>query len=259
MASVFPIYKPRGMTPLECVNTFKERYPEHASSTISYAGRLDPMAEGLLILLLNEANKEREHYQHLPKTYDFTVLFGIGTDSYDLLGKITAITTDAKISKSLITEGFVSSFVTSFTQAYPPFSSKPVQGKPLFHWARENKLDSIKIPTKDVEIFSLVTTATSTITFNELITDLRVIIPKIKGDFRQEEILNEWERYYKKYSHAEFLTVSFSASCTSGTYIRSLAHRMGNLLGYDALALQIIKTNQGDFTINNSLPIFSEK
>jgi tRNA U55 pseudouridine synthase TruB len=61
------VYKPQGATPLDAVTMFKARHPEYAGSTVSYAGRLDPMAEGLLILLIGDENRNRKHYERLRK------------------------------------------------------------------------------------------------------------------------------------------------------------------------------------------------
>ena len=86
MNKIINIYKPISLTPLQVVEKFKEQFPEYAESKISYAGRLDPLAEGVLILLIDEENKNREKYQRLDKEYEFEVLFGVATDTYDLLG-----------------------------------------------------------------------------------------------------------------------------------------------------------------------------
>src|SRR6185436_12995765 len=82
------LHKPLGLSPLEVIKLFKQQNFEYASATISYAGRLDPMADGLLLLLVNEENTQRKLYEALPKTYEFTVLLGVETDTYDILGKI---------------------------------------------------------------------------------------------------------------------------------------------------------------------------
>ena len=86
MDKVVNVYKPISPTPLQVVEKFREKHPEYAESKISYAGRLDPLAEGVLLLLIDKENKKREKYQKLDKEYEFEVLFGAATDTYDLLG-----------------------------------------------------------------------------------------------------------------------------------------------------------------------------
>ena len=54
-----------GETPLELILKFKRKNPEYENEKIAYAGRLDPMADGLLLLLLGEENKKRKSYEDL--------------------------------------------------------------------------------------------------------------------------------------------------------------------------------------------------
>jgi tRNA pseudouridine(55) synthase len=85
---VITIYKKKGETPYEALMRLRLARPEYAALPLSYAGRLDPMAEGVLIVLVGEENKYREKYLDLEKTYKVQILFGIGTDTYDVLGKV---------------------------------------------------------------------------------------------------------------------------------------------------------------------------
>src|SRR5690348_16589190 len=71
------------------VVALKKQFPELATSRIGYAGRLDPMAEGLLLLLVGDENKQRVSYEKLAKVYSVELLFGFATDSHDILGLIT--------------------------------------------------------------------------------------------------------------------------------------------------------------------------
>ncbi|PSO45951.1 MAG: tRNA pseudouridine(55) synthase, partial [Parcubacteria group bacterium QH_9_35_7] len=59
--------KPISLTPLQTIEKFKEQNPKYKDKKMSYAGRLDPMAEGLLLCLVGEENKNREEYQQLEK------------------------------------------------------------------------------------------------------------------------------------------------------------------------------------------------
>src|SRR4029077_12126698 len=139
---------PWGQTPLQTVKKLQKQNQKYQNIKIGYAGRLDPMADGLLLLLLGRENKKRKKYEDLAKQYEFTVLFGVATDSYDLLGKLT------KVCKTTINETRIrqatKQFVGTYNQPYPPYSSKTVNGKPLYFYARENRLSEIIIPTKNV-------------------------------------------------------------------------------------------------------------
>src|SRR5690242_6674833 len=86
MEGIHALYKTLGETPLECIQRFKKENPEFEKVNMTYAGRLDPMAEGLLLVLSGELVKEKEKYLDLPKTYIVEVLWGVETDTLDILG-----------------------------------------------------------------------------------------------------------------------------------------------------------------------------
>ena len=66
---VISIFKPLGLTSYQAIKLFKQKHPQYADEKISPAGRLDPMAEGILLLLLGEENKKRNEYEKLEKEY----------------------------------------------------------------------------------------------------------------------------------------------------------------------------------------------
>ena len=68
MDSVLTVYKKRGETPLQALNRLRKEAPKLENEILSYAGRLDPLAEGLMLVLIGEANKKREKYLNLDKT-----------------------------------------------------------------------------------------------------------------------------------------------------------------------------------------------
>src|SRR5262245_8184953 len=90
MKKVLPIYKPVCLTPNQLIEQLRNKHPEYQNEKIGFAGRLDPMAHGLMLLLIGYENKNRTEYLNLDKTYYFKILLGVETDSYDLLGLITS-------------------------------------------------------------------------------------------------------------------------------------------------------------------------
>lgn len=80
------LYKKVGETPLECLGRWVKQNPKYENMKMTYAGRLDPMAEGELLVLVGEECYEKEKYLGLDKEYEFDILFGFGTDTYDILG-----------------------------------------------------------------------------------------------------------------------------------------------------------------------------
>lgn len=251
-SGVVPIYKPLGMTPLETVSIFKEQYPEYKTQTISYAGRLDPMAEGVLLLLIGEANKKRKIYENAPKEYSAKIIFGIDTDTFDTLGIVKKIDKKRALSIGEIKKA-VNDFIGKSVQLYPPYSSKPVRGKPLFWWARNNRLSEVQIPSKEIEIFSLEIFGSELVTFSEIVKEISEKIKKVTGDFRQNKILQSWNTCNTKNSNIKMRIVEMNITCSTGTYIRRLASDIGKRLGYGGVVMSLTRTRIGEFTIRDCI------
>lgn len=252
MNRILSVYKPRGKTPLQMVENIKQHFPDLADETVSYAGRLDPMAEGLLLLLIGDENKKRKDYEDLVKTYEVEILIGLSTDSYDLLGKITAHDPSNHPKLKTICD-VASSFLGEHEFPYPPYSSKPVNGKPLYYWARKNELASITIPTKRIEIISLTLETTKEITGKEVATNATSLIETISGDFRQEEILTQWRSFKEANEKKTYMVVKLLVVCSSGSYMRTLAHLLGEKLDSSALAYSIKRTQIGTLTLKDCI------
>lgn len=229
-------WKNSGETPLEALGRFRVRFPEYAAEKLSYAGRLDPLAEGELLILIGETNKKREQYLGFDKEYEFTVLFGVSTDTHDLLGMVESVQvpqTEISIASSR--------YIGENLLPYPAYSSKTVEGKPLFAWAREGKLKEIVVPQQHSRIVSLEETSRGEISSNELLIQLEKIVAQVSGDFRQEKIIKKWKEALS-FEQDAFPLVSFRARVGSGTYIRSLVHLMGKEISVPSLAYAIRRT-----------------
>src|SRR3712207_2873397 len=100
MNKILNIYKPVGFTPLEMITALLKEFPEYKDKKIGYAGRLDPLAHGVLLLMIGDATKQRKDYLGLDKMYEFEVLFGVETDTYDLLGFVK----ERKVVESIVKE-----------------------------------------------------------------------------------------------------------------------------------------------------------
>ncbi|MBI5452916.1 hypothetical protein HY945_05645 [Candidatus Gottesmanbacteria bacterium] len=296
MKQLLNIYKPQGSTPLEAIKLVRKKFPELKNEKIGYAGRLDPLAHGVLLLMIGEEiTKQKDKFLNLPKEYEFEVVFGISTDTYDALGilqnKSVIARSESRLNREKTTkqsqlnkrlprsfsvarndvEKFISSKLGKQTQIYPPFSSKTVNGKPLFWWAKNNKLAEIKIPEREIEIYDFKLLEIKQISAIKLKEKIMKQIELVDGDFRQEKIKTKWEEFFTNYCHAElnsasinkknpkqvlddaFTTARFSISCSSGTYIRSLTNELGGKLGIGAITLDINRTKVGDNLLQNSL------
>ncbi len=251
--TVITTYKKRGETPLACLERLRKEQPTLKDETLSYAGRLDPMAEGVMLVLVGDENKNREKYLALTKEYTFDVLFGFSTDTYDLFGKLTnAIDkqSNTRVSFTKVLDA-LDTFRGKFTQVYPPYSSKTVLGKPLFEWAREGKLKEIKIPIREVEIYESAVVGMQTITSEDLWQKIYNDLLLLRGDFRQKEIHDCWEDNLRTLYGEVFSVATISLSCSSGTYMRRLADDIGKSVGVPALASRIVRTKVGEYDLES--------
>ncbi len=87
---IYNIYKPIGLTPLQALEAFRKQAKLPAGLKMSYAGRLDPLAEGVLVIICGDKLKQKDKFLKLNKTYQAKILFGVSTDTFDLMGKITS-------------------------------------------------------------------------------------------------------------------------------------------------------------------------
>jgi len=257
------LYKNRGETPLECINRFKIDNPEYKNEKMTYAGRLDPLAEGLLLVLVGEECKKKEKYLGLDKEYEVDILFGFATDTYDILGVIKSKVESYKVATNLEIQKILETFVGKFLQKYPAFSSKNIKkilktrkngglalrreaGKgesSVFSETEEETMD------KEVEIKTIEFLGERTVSKQDLEKYIIDSVNLVKGDFRQKEILNKWEKAWSRSVLDEFSVFSIKVNCTSGTYMRSLANSIGEKINVPALALNIKRIKIGHYKI----------
>ena len=245
-----------GETPLEVLETWRKTRPDLSGVPLAYAGRLDPMASGKLLVLIGEECKKQTEYHNLDKEYTVEILFGLHSDSGDVLGLIEESTSP------LLTESAVSNvlktFVGSIEFPYPVFSSKTVQGKPLHTWAVENRLDEITIPTRTSEIYQLSLDELRTLTRDEVVEQsLQNIesIPKVTdprkalgNDFRRPEVRSAWASIGSNGSPSDnFYIAKITCICSSGTYMRTLSELIAKKLKTEGLAFSIHRTTIGTF------------
>ncbi|MDD2935042.1 MAG: hypothetical protein PHX25_01050 [Candidatus Pacebacteria bacterium] len=238
---IFELYKKEGETPLEAMERFRKENLEIGDQKMTYAGRLDPMAEGVLLVLAGEECKNKEKYLGLDKEYEFEILWGFQTDTYDILGisqKLFSNSQEYKNRYSDILENIgmsemIEKIKGKFRQKYPPYSSMTVSGKQLFQWARESRLNEIDIPEQEVEIYRAEFLGNRKIEREELLKNILERIDKVNGDFRQEQIKNEWKNLLGNHLEtrfpSEFVVSKFRIKCSSGTYMRGIANDLGGI------------------------------
>jgi tRNA pseudouridine(55) synthase len=243
-AEILELHKNLGETPLECLLRYRAEHPEYKDVKMTYLGRLDPMAEGLLLVLAGNT-KERQHYLDLDKTYEFEVLWGIGSDSFDILGKVEEGVFPNKLENKMA--GLLKKISAKTTQLYPLFSSKSFGGD--FMKARDQKIEGYDLPEKRIKIFSLEHIHTRVITGREILEEVTRRLALVKGDFRQSEVLSSWRNLLGIHLNEFYLISKLVTDVSSGTYVRGLSRDMGEILNTQALAWSIKRTRVGDFKL----------
>ena len=246
-AEILQLNKNLGETPLECLKRFKADNPQYEETKMTYLGRLDPMAEGLLLVLAGNT-REKERYLAFDKTYEFEVLWQFSSDTYDILGIVNGPDKfPQKLEEKM--DKLLAKIMGKKTQEYPAYSSRTVSGKSLFMWARENKIEEIDIPQRNIKIFSTGHIHTRAITGKEIWEEVSRKVALVSGDFRQDKILTAWQNTLITKPNEVFLISKFRADVSSGTYIRGLAHEMGKILNSAGLAYGIKRTRVGEYLI----------
>ena len=245
-----------GQTPLQCVEIYKQTHAELDGVPMAYAGRLDPMAEGKLLVLLGDECKVQEKYHSLDKEYEFEVLFGVQSDTADVLGLLETCSVPPLSSANI--NAVIANMVGHVELPYPHFSSKTVQGKPLHVWKLEGKIDQIQIPTKRSQIYkfslSNVRTATAQEVYvyaSEKIETIPTVTEESKAlgnDFRRIDVRKSWSTFINDSKpEAKYFIASFTCIASSGTYMRTLAEVIAKELHTCGLAYSINRTKIGRY------------
>ncbi len=245
-----------GETPLECMEKWREAQPPaYKTTSLTYAGRLDPMASGKLLVLIGEECKKKDEYLGLDKEYEFSVLLGASSDTGDVLGLVTTQST-TDFSKAKIRHAS-NQLIGQISLPYPKFSSKTVNGKPLHTWTIENRLHEITIPTKTSTIYKLSLLKLETIKAAELykavsykIETIPTVTEKRKAlgnDFRRPDIRDSWKKFLATNTDKDFQIATFRCTASSGTYMRTLAEVLAKQLGTTGLAYSIHRTKIGRY------------
>jgi tRNA pseudouridine55 synthase len=201
------INKPKGKTSHDVVDAVR-----HLAGfrQIGHLGTLDPLATGVLVLLLGRATRLVQFYTGRRKRYKAGFRFGFATDAYDSDGEAQGPDTAPVLDAALL-EKFAAERIGRFEQMPPPFSAKKVKGRPAYELAR--KKQPVELKAVEVELF----------------------------EFKLTEIEGSIAR--------------FVIECSSGTYVRALAHEMGQKLGCGAHLAEIERTAVGEFSVEQAIPL----
>jgi tRNA pseudouridine55 synthase len=201
------IDKPQGKTSHDVVDAVRHLV---GFRQIGHLGTLDPLATGVLVLLLGRATRLVQFYSGRRKRYAAGFRFGFSTDSYDSDGTPQGPDNPPVLDPAVLAN-FAAERIGRFEQMPPAFSAKKIHGRPAYELARKNK--TVELKPVEVELFEYRLTG-------------------IEGPLARFEI-----------------------ECSSGTYIRSLAHEMGQKLGCGAHLAEIIRTAVGEFSLEQAIKL----
>jgi tRNA pseudouridine55 synthase len=148
------IDKPAGMTSHDVVSILRRITGERS---IGHLGTLDPMATGVLPLLLGKFTRLAQYFSSGEKSYTGTIRFGLATDTYDAEGQPAGPDSQPALTLDQV-RAAASRFHGEMEQMPPPFSAKKIAGTPAYKLAREGKpveLKAVAIRIHSFEIFAL--------------------------------------------------------------------------------------------------------
>ncbi|MDQ0350668.1 tRNA pseudouridine55 synthase [Alkalibacillus filiformis] len=213
MNGIIPLWKPKGMTSHDCVMKLRGIL---RTKKVGHTGTLDPEVEGVLPITVGKATKLTTLITDHPKTYVAEVSLGKQTTTEDYTGEVV----DQKnISESLTLEhceGVLKHFEGTITQVPPMYSAVKVNGMKLYEYAREGL--EVERPNREVTIYNI----------SNLSDQLKI--------YNQQDV-----------------RFSFQATCSSGTYIRTLCVDIGKKLGYPAHMSHLVREEAGSFKSNESV------
>ena len=204
MDGVIVVDKPEGWTSHDVVAKMRGIA---RTKRIGHLGTLDPIATGVLPLVIERATRLAQFYTRSDKIYEGVLRFGWSTDSYDRAGTVTGEKRDITVDATEL-EMLLEKFRGEIMQTPPPVSAKKIAGKRAYELARKSVVVELE-PVK-VSIYEL--------------TALSV----------------------------EGAVVRLRAHCSGGTYIRSLAHDLGQLMGCGAHLEELRRMASAEFELSDA-------
>jgi tRNA pseudouridine55 synthase len=145
------IDKPPGMTSHDVVARLRRITGE---KSIGHLGTLDPMATGVLPLLLGKFTRLAQYFSSAEKSYTGTIRFGFATDTYDAEGAMMGERVEPQLTLGSV-QTASTRFVGRIEQLPPPYSAKKIQGTPAYKLAREGKPVDLKRVPIDISLFAI--------------------------------------------------------------------------------------------------------
>lgn len=198
-AGILLVDKPQGMTSHDVIDRLRQHF---GWSKVGHAGTLDPLATGVLIVLVGAATKTQRHFLNDDKAYRFTLQFGLETTTQDIDGEVLCEAERVDVTEADLL-GALEPFRGDIEQLPPMVSAIKHKGKPLYSYAR-----------KGIEVER----EPRAVTIHQL-----------------------------KLVRFEGIVAEFEVICSKGTYVRTLAHDIGQSLGVGACVTALRRTGSGPF------------
>ncbi len=204
MNGLLIVNKPPGITSHDVVSRVRKLTGE---PSIGHLGTLDPMATGVLPLLLGRFTRLAQFFKQDGKRYTGTIRFGFATDTYDADGECVGARVEPTASVEEIYH-LAAKFRGAIDQIPPPFSAKKLHGVPAYKLARQGKPVELRTVSIEVRHFEIL-------------------------DYRVPD-------------------ASFDIEVSSGGYIRSIAHDLGQQMGCGAHLARLCRERAGEFTLQQA-------
>ncbi|HLD21270.1 MAG TPA: tRNA pseudouridine(55) synthase TruB [Patescibacteria group bacterium] len=220
-SEVFIINKPLGITSHDVVNRVRKITHERR---VGHAGTLDPLASGVLIVLVGRsATKRQNEFMGLPKEYEAEITFGYESDTDDAEGPIHQCVTSEQLNQLTVhnIQQILPEFIGTIQQRPPRYSAIKVGGSPLYKKARRG---DTTLKREDIAVRSVQIDHIEILDFTPATTD-----------------------------HSPRLRINIQ--CQKGVYIRSLAYDIGKRLGVGAYLSALTRTKIGSYTLENALSL----
>jgi len=230
--------KPPGLGSTQAVAAVKRNLREagYGKVRIGHGGTLDPLAEGILPIALGEATKLAGRMLDSDKTYEFTVAFGIETDTLDAEG--SAIKTSDRRPPLAAVAAILEHFTGTIEQVPPAYSALKVAGRRAYDLARAG--EEVVLAGRTITVHAL--TLASGARFDALPSTFATTAGRPAG-----------------YDPAAPLDLAESvtqvANVSYGTYIRSLARDIAHALGTVGHVTYLRRTKAGPFTERQAISL----
>lgn len=233
---ILNIYKPKNWTSFDVIAKLKGILK---TKKVGHAGTLDPLAEGVLIVLTDSDTKKQSEFMKLRKEYIAEIALGAKSDTYDLEGELTFsnniscisnLNLNNSLEKEILKKKIVENIkIGSFLQTVPLYSAVKVQGQRLYKKARKGNLDLdlLDLPKKEVSLYDF------------------EILDIYEKDLEDLKELNEFK-------DRKILIIKCRLVCSSGFYVRSFAYDLGISLNTYGVLVSLVRTKIGEYKLEES-------